>query len=66
MLELIGEYCNISNYKLLIYIIILLIFTSADYILFVNWIDTMKNYAFLRSQWDSVEPILLKFLAEAE
>ncbi|WP_065335014.1 ATP-binding protein [Tritonibacter mobilis] len=29
-------------------------------------IDTMKNYAFLRSQWDSVEPILLKFLAEAE
>lgn len=29
-------------------------------------IDTMKNYAFLRSQWDSVEPILQKFLAEAE
>ena len=29
-------------------------------------IDTMKNYAFLRSQWDSVESILQKFLAEAE
>lgn len=29
-------------------------------------IDTMKSYAFLRSQWDSVEPILQKFLAEAE
>lgn len=28
--------------------------------------DTMRNYAFLRSQWESVEPILQKFLAEVE
>lgn len=29
-------------------------------------IDTMRNYAFLRSQWDSIEPILKKFLAEEQ
>jgi hypothetical protein len=29
-------------------------------------IDTMRNYAFLRSQWDKIEPILQKFLAEAK
>ena len=29
-------------------------------------IDTMRNYAFLRSQWESVEPIVRKFLIEAE
>jgi hypothetical protein len=29
-------------------------------------IDTMRNYAFLRSQWESVEPILQKFLVEVE
>jgi hypothetical protein len=29
-------------------------------------IDTMRNYAFLRSQWESVEPILKKFLIEVE
>lgn len=28
--------------------------------------DTMRNYAFLRSQWESVEPILQKFLVEVE
>jgi hypothetical protein len=28
--------------------------------------DTMRNYAFLRSQWESVEPILQKFLTEVE
>ena len=30
--------------KLLLYIICLLVFTSVDYILYVNWIDSMKNY----------------------
>jgi hypothetical protein len=28
--------------------------------------DTMRNYAFLRSQWESVEPILQRFLLEVE
>ncbi len=29
-------------------------------------IDVMKNYAFLRSQWSSVEPILVELLSETE
>ena len=35
---------NKKNMKLLLYIICLLVFTSGDYILYVNWIDSMKNY----------------------
>ena len=35
---------NKKNMKLLLYIICLLVFTSVDYILYVNWIDSMKNY----------------------
>lgn len=33
-----------TNFKLYLYILALLVFTSIDYILYVNWIDTMKNY----------------------
>ena len=33
-----------ANFKLYIYIACLLVFTSIDYILYVNWVDTMSNY----------------------
>lgn len=34
----------INNWSLFLSVICLLVFTSIDYVLYVNWIDSMKNY----------------------
>ena len=45
----------IENYnkmgKLTLYLILLLVFTSIDYLLNVRWINSMKNYTIISIIW---------------
>ena len=44
LLSYLKDKWQTNNFKLYVYIFCLLAFTSVDYILYVNWVDTMSNY----------------------